>query len=427
MKNTEFPTWELGDAVATWAARNTERAAHELITMARILSECELDSGKSSQIAASAVLRSLGWTRSKQRVIDGVPGRTAWTPPKAAQPAPIPPTLEQLGASHRERRFANDTRNDLRRALERIDELNATVAAYERFTSEPLRPVTPAVLRPGKRSAAAVALLSDVHAEERVVRTDAIPNEYDLTIAERRVARFFEAVVWLTRTASATFDIGTVVLWLGGDLISGDIHDELLETCAVPPAEAMLTVRAWIASGLKRMLQKLPDASIVVPCSLGNHARTTPRMRAATGYGHSWEWVLYQVLAHDFRDEPRVKFHATRDEMQYLQVFDTTLAFHHGHRLRYNGGIGGLTIPMIKAVHRWQQWRDCDYYHFGHFHTRANPSEQIMVNGSVIGPSPYSFAIGAAPEPPVQSFFVLDAKRGKTMSSPIWVHEGDDR
>lgn len=183
-----------------------------------------------------------------------------------------------------------------------------------------------------------------------------------------------------------------------------------------------MIARDWLVSGIRAMLAALPDVSFVVPCSVGNHGRTTKRMNAATGYGHSWEWLLYQMIGHAFRDEPRVTVHTTRDEMQYVDALDCTLAFHHGHRMRYNGGIGGITIPAIKAAHRWDAWRKADYYHFGHFHTALDLG-QIAFNGSVIGPSPYGFAIGATPEPPQQSFYVLDAKRGKTAKSPVWVEE----
>jgi hypothetical protein len=32
-------------------------------------------------------------------------------------------------------------------------------------------------------------------------------------------------------------------------------------------------------------------------------------------------------------------------------------------------------------------------------------------------------SIKATPEPPQQAFYLLDAKRGKTCKSPIWVRE----
>ena len=390
--------------------------------LSQILTECGIMRSKSAEQLAARTLRALGWRR-RQRAN----GRYYWAPrdatPTPAAPTPAAPTLDDQREARRDQRSAREARASLRRALDRIETLEATRAAYERFTAEPIRRIEPITLHAGLRPAVAVALLSDVHAEERVWRTEAIPNEYDLAIAKRRTARFFAAVVWLLRAARRSdFSIDALVLWLGGDFISGAIHDELLERAEVPPAEATLTVRDWLVSGMQYLLAELPDVRLKVPCSVGNHSRTTQRVRPSTGYGHSWEWLLYQMIGHAFRDDPRVQVHATPDEMQYVEVFDFTLAFHHGHNIRYNGGIGGITIPAVKAMHRWQAWRECDYYHFGHFHTRLD-LDQIAFNGSVIGPSPYGMARGYTPSPPVQSFYLLDAKRGKTGIHPVWVAE----
>ena len=368
-----------------------------------------------------------GQTSNEDSAEESLPGAADRDPPQDAadQEPPSQPEvpLRQLGSLERFRRERNESRQDLRRALRRIDDLEHLIAQYEGFTQEPIRPIRASKVLAGKRPAAAVALLSDVHAEEQVVRTEAIRNEYSLEIAQQRVARFFQGVSWLTENASqSVFDIDTLILWLGGDLITGDIHDELLETAEVPPAVAMLAIRDWIASGIRHVLDSLPDISIVVPCSYGNHGRTTKTNRHTTGYGHSWEWVLYQILGHDFQHEPRISFHATRDEMQYVDVFDFTLAFHHGFNIKYRGGLGGVTVPAIKACHRWDKWRDCDIYHFGHFHQRFD-LPRVVFNGSVVGPNPYGFAIGAEPEPAQQSFYILDSKRGKTMSCPVWVEE----
>lgn len=371
----------------------------------------------------AGVLHRLGYSRRKASIGQGA---RAWAWFRSGAPrkhvAPKPPTIDEQRTTHRTRRQRDAARGDLRKALERIDDLEGTLERYEAIASEPIERVEPVRLRPGLRPAVAVALLSDVHSEERVTPTEAIRNSYDLAIAEHRVGRFFAGVEWLIIKESRHFALDTLVLWLGGDLISGDIHDELLETAEVPPAEAVLRVRAWIVAGLRRLLASLPEVRIVVPCSFGNHGRTTKRVRASTGYGHSWEWLLYHVLAGDFADEPRVRFHVTKDVIQYLDVMDFSLAFSHGDVMRYVGGIGGITIPATKQVLRWQRWKRCDYYNFGHFHTRIDLGEYAF-NGSVIGPSAYGLRIGAAPEPPQQSFYVLDASRGKAMSTPVWVAE----
>jgi hypothetical protein len=336
---------------------------------------------------------------------------------------PEQPSLETLATAERARREQAGDRRDLRRALKRIDELEADASVHARFATTPIAPVEHAVLSEGRRPAAAVALLSDVHAEEGVIATPAIHNSYSIEIARQRVARFFAGLQWLIAHAQAhAFDIGTLVLWLGGDLISGDIHEELLETCSMRPIDAALMVRDWIIAGVQQLLVELPGIQLIVPCSCGNHARTTKRVRPSTGAGHNLESVIYENVAREFAANDRVQICITPDEMQYVEVLGYTLAFHHGHRMRYSGGIGGITIPAIKAMHRWQQWRECDYYHFGHFHTRIDLG-QIAFNGSVIGPNPYALSIGAAPERPQQSFYVLDAKRGKTMCCPIWVEE----
>jgi hypothetical protein len=302
-----------------------------------------------------------------------------------------------------------------------VEQLETELAAVTAGLSAPLARLEPAKLRAGKRRATAVALLSDLHFEERVIRTDAIPNEYDLTIADRRLARFFAGTAWLAKHAPA-FEIGELVLWLGGDMISGQIHDENTETSQLPPAQAVVEVASRITSGIRELLADLPGVPITIPCSQGNHARTTKTVRAGTGYGHSWEWLLYHAIAKDFAGEPRVRVHLAPDELCYVETLDFTIAFHHGHRIKWQGGIGGVTVPAIKAVHRWDAWRDADYYCFGHYHQRIDLG-QIAFNGSVIGPNAYALGLGCTPEPPQQSFFLLDEKRGKTMACPVWVAE----
>jgi len=349
-------------------------------------------------------------------------------PPKRRAPrapvAPAEPPAPTVADDLRSRRAEHDRREAAaraERALERVEQLEAELVAVTAGLSAALPRLEPARLRDGKRRATAVALLSDVHFEERVERSDVIPNEYGPAIADRRLARFFAGTAWLAQHAPA-FDIGELVLWLGGDMISGQIHDENVETSELPPAVASLQVAGRITSGIRQLLADLPGVTLTVPCSLGNHARTTKTVRAATGYGHSWEWLIYSMIAKDLAGEPRVRVHLAPEELCYVETLGFTLAFHHGHRIKWQGGIGGVTVPAIKAAHRWDAWRAADYYCFGHYHQRIDLG-QIAFNGSVIGPNAYALGLGCTPEPAQQSFFLLDERRGKTLASPVWVAE----
>ena len=353
--------------------------------------------------------------------------RAACKPPvQRRAPAPAAPSVDSDVAAHRAVRAAAVDRDKAKRALDRVSDLQATVDRFAEFAAAPIVPVSLRPLGSGYRRACAVALLSDVHFEERVTRTDTLDNEYDLTIARARLARYFRGVEWLIKNQARGFEIRDLVLWLGGDLISGDIHEENLETGQLTPAEAILEARDLIVSGIE-CLAKIPGLEkISVPCSYGNHARTTDKMRAGTGFGHNLEWIAYCDLARHFATTKRagaaVQVHTSESEHQLVEVYGKRLAFHHGHRIRYAGGIGGITVPMIKKVLAWDKWSDADFYHFGHFHQLLDLG-RIMVNGSVIGANAYAQSIGATPEPPQQGFYILDEKRGKTAVSPVWVAE----
>jgi hypothetical protein len=389
----------------------------KLVTLADVLASVGLADTQSHLNATARIMREHGWSPAPR--VKGAPRTWIFgAEPAQVQRAAVPDRTET-----RLRRERTQVRSALEKAYAEIDALEDTVAAFEQLAAARPARIAPHAFGGTQRHATAVALLSDVHAEERVVRTDAIHNEYDLEIAQRRVGRFFSGVTWLVQHAARDFAIDGLVLWLGGDLITNQLHEESAETGALPPAEAILVVRDWIVSGVRQLLAELPDVPrIAIPCSIGNHGRTTKRMRATTGYGHSWEWLMYHVLAGDFAGEPRVSVHATRDLIQYQDVYGYRLAFHHGHSMRYNGGVGGITIPATKQVLRWQQWQRCDYYHFGHFHTQLDLGAYAF-NGSVIGPNAYALSIGASPEPPQQSFYLLDSKRGKTHVCPVWVGE----
>lgn len=343
-------------------------------------------------------------------------GRRSPRTPKAPEPADV---LENYTKKRDER--AEQTRI---RTLEKdLYSLRQAVDAFSRATSAPLDPVVRYELGSGVREACAVALFSDVHADE-TVRAGETPtgNEYNPAIAERSIARFFAGYRWLIEKHREMFAIRDAVLWLGGDLMSGHIHEELKETTSGTSIEAMLWLRSRIIAGIDELLSDPKIERLHVPCSYGNHGRNTAKPYRARGAAHSYEWLLYQFLAGHYADNKRVRFLADQSAHQYLRVYDWDLHFHHGDETNYGGGVGGITIPLNKAVAQWDIARRCHFHNFGHWHQYGDWG-RIAVNGSVIGFNAYAMSIKATPEPPQQTFYLLDSKRGKTCKSPIWVRE----
>jgi len=312
----------------------------------------------------------------------------------------------------------------LRRDLLALRSSLDTLAA---MTSRPLKPVARRERASGMREATAVAGLSDVHCEEKVrLGETPVGNEYSLAIAGHSIRRFFEGYRWLIDLYRERFAIRDAVLWLGGDLMSGHIHEELKENTVSAPIETILWLRTHIRSGIDFLLEDEQLEMLHVPCSYGNHGRSTAKSYRALGATHSYEWLLYQWLASEYEGNPRVKFLADQSAHQYLTVYDYDLHFHHGDEATYLGGVGGITVPLNKSISQWDRAKSCHYHNFGHFHTYLDTG-RIAVNGSVIGYNAYAMSIKAEPEPPQQMFYLIDSKRGKTCKSPIWVRETPTR
>ena len=277
---------------------------------------------------------------------------------------------------------------------------------------------TYSIIHSDEDEAVAVVLASDWHIEEPVSRQSVNGlNEFNLAIAEKRVHEFFVNTVKLLKKEQADAKINTLILWLGGDFISNNIHEVLLETTQLTPIEAILRVQEWIERGIRFILETT-DVDLIVPTSAGNHSRITAKVHINTEYGNSLETYMYHMVAHHINDD-RVKFVIDEAYFTYVNVFNMTLCFHHGHALRYQGGVGGLYVPVRRAIGQWNKKRRVDLWICGHFHSYLqDPS--FVVNGSLIGWNAYADRLSVDFESPKQTFFLIDKKRRcRTVTIPI--------
>jgi len=264
--------------------------------------------------------------------------------------------------------------------------------------------------------AIACAIASDWHVEETVdPETVNGLNEYNLDIARKRIQIFFQKVVRLTEIQRSGTKIDTLVLAMLGDMMTGYIHEELRETNGLSPTETILWLQDEITGGLK-LLEK-HFSRIVIPCSWGNHGRNTIKPRHATGAKNSYEWMLYHILR---KQLPQFEWKIANGYHNYLDVDGRIIRFHHGDDLKYQGGVGGLTIPVEKAISQWNKAIKADLDVFGHWH-QGQQNPKWISNPSMIGHNAYAIAIKAGFEPPSQTYFLMDKKRGRTITAPIYL------
>jgi len=330
-------------------------------------------------------------------------------------------TADDIVLKEREGKEKRDSRKEVKILSERLESLEQENAVLKEHNAQTLKTYTISPNKGNESEATAFIIGSDWHIEERV-RAEEVNgvNEYNLETSKERADKFFANARRLVSIARKDSKVERVVLALLGDMITNNIHDELKEIALLSPALAILRCEEYIVSGINHLLEDKETKELVVVCTTGNHGRITKERRHATEQGNSLEHIMYHAIASNFKDNSRVKFVINEAYHTYLDVYEATIRFHHGHNIGYGGGIGGMTIPINKKISKWNQLRKADLDVMGHFHQLFDGGN-FIVNGSLIGYNAYALAIGASPEKPQQSFFLWVMGRGKTMVCPIWV------
>jgi hypothetical protein len=326
-----------------------------------------------------------------------------------AQAAEKPPEVQ--------RREQHDSAFYRRRSLSLARDLAKVELLAEQLAGMRGQPVQPPawLLAPssGKRSRSVIGLLlSDVHAGE-VVSADEILglNSFDIEICRRRLRRLFAAACeigprWIVDCANQG-----VLLTLGGDLVSGDIHEELRITNGLTAHEQVRFVVEEVTAGIRHLRETFGRVHVVsVP---GNHGRVTVKPTAKLYARASYDTLAASMIADRFEGDKRVTFQIGASRDAVVPVLGHTVFVNHGDGMGTGGGQGfiGPLAPIVRGTKKVEAQqaragRRPDLILHGHYHTSANPGN-VLSNGSVPGYTEYGNGLRASLEPPMQWLFLL--------------------
>lgn len=332
---------------------------------------------------------------------------------------------------------ANDVR--LRRerdsALLQVTKLQAelnkaerALAIVERVENSELQPpqwLAPSAKR-AKSAATLVLMLSDLHFDE-VVLPDEVDglNAYNRAIATMRLQRWSANVVKLARHHLAGVKYDGVVLLLGGDTFSGDIHEELQQTNEDTMLGSLLYWAEQLAAAVDILRQEFGKVHVAaVP---GNHGRTTRKPRAKMRARTNMDWLLAKMLERHYKDSKQVTFQIPEAADCLVQIYDTNHLLTHGDQTNGGGGIGGIYPPIMrmrakKAQRYLSTGNNFQTLWLGHWHQYlATPS--MVVNGSMIGLGEYSYIGNFGYEPPQQALALVVPNKGITLQAPVFCQD----
>lgn len=273
----------------------------------------------------------------------------------------------------------------------------------------------PAILQEDLPEAEAICIAnwSDWHVAEKVDKSKVSgKNSYSPEIARIRSRKCAESTRRLFKHVRNGYKVDTLVLLLGGDFITGYLHEELAQTNAMPPVEETSFAKTLLIDGLTHLVEEKSIKKLRVICSRGNHGRTTRKMQYKNDYETSYESWLYWDLQEKFADGKRVEFYIPRGDVAVTKLFGNfKLRTYHGHQIKYNDGVGGLTIPLNKWQSKQQQIEPADFNLHGHYHTYGHPNQVTIQNGALKGFDEYAASHGFPYQEPLQTFALVDVKR----------------
>ena len=301
----------------------------------------------------------------------------------------------ELGVALRD---AAKSASDAKIARAQVKELGSQIAELEKqlsilSTLREKKPNPPRWLKKkstGKQTGTICTILSDTHFDE-VVNPDEIQgrNAYNREIAVLRLERYFQKILLLTQSYITGLEYNGIVLFLGGDIFSGDIHSELTQTNEDTMLGSVLFWTEQLSAGITLLADEFE--SVHVPCVVGNHGRRTRKPRAKLRARDNFDWFLAKSLEAQFANDQRVTFDIPDSTDAFVEINDTRYLLTHGDQARGGGGIGGIWPPIMRLVARKRVNNNFDCMILGHWHQLVMaPSSGFILNGSLKGFDEYA-------------------------------------
>ncbi len=268
----------------------------------------------------------------------------------------------------------------------------------------------------------AVLLYSDPHIGEEVDR-DVVCGfgEYSFDIFNKRLKFLAKSMQSIIVRKLTGYKIDKLCIFGLGDMVSGRIHDELIENSEDIIFQIMNGAFVT-AQFVLELAQMFPE--IEIDGVLGNHGRLIKRKYYKKRYTN-WDFVFYQFLGMFLANNSRVKCNFPKSFFIVKKVRDWTFLLIHGDNIR-----GWMGIPWYGIERMMWKLGDLlkdkgikiDYRILGHFHNTGEldrASGEIIINGSMMGGTEYSLMTMGEFNRPTQLFFGVHTEIGVTWRYPL--------
>lgn len=274
-----------------------------------------------------------------------------------------------------------------------------------------------------------ITVWSDIHYGE-VVDPDNVNgvNKYNAAIAKKRMFRLYDTTVDLCyeHMGRAKTEYPGIIVCLGGDMVGGDIHEELLATNDRTPLQSVNDLTDILASGIERMASKF--GNVYVPAVVGNHGRNTRKPRFKQIVYTNYDWSIYCNLQRYFQNDKHIRIDVPNGADAHFRSYGVNYMLTHGDNLGVKGGDGiiGAIGPIMRGsiklgTQTHKVGLDFDELLLCHWHQMLwLPG--VTVNNAAKGPDEYSMLkLRAPPARASQALWFNHPEHGTTARWEIFL------
>lgn len=313
-------------------------------------------------------------------------------------------------------------RNDQREKVEdRLLESVQTAIASNPYRRQFTRPK----LRGGQSATSheMLAVVSDAHYPEVVDPAASLGITYNADICKRRIEYLRDKIIRYKQLRQTSYPVSKITIAVLGDMLSGNIHEELEVTNEFPMSSALVNMAYMLHDLGRDIAEEVPVVEMIV--MPGNHPRITKKPRNK-GKWDNWETVMGEFVKALAGKTFDVK--VPHDLVYRHKIFNQTIGLAHGDGVKAASFAG---IPWYSMKQRQDALQSLlkelgqpgvDLLVYAHFHQLIYQKGQacsLFINGSIKGGDEYSIASRYAAQEPVQGLLTFHPSHGVTDISQI--------
>lgn len=318
-----------------------------------------------------------------------------------------------------------DAKNELTHLKKNIGKGNSLIDDLrECIPAIPPLPLEIIKNNPDSKDVSVCSVWGDWHIGEKVNSEEMEGfNCFDYSVANKRVNTYMDKLLDWVKLHRKNYNVNEWVILVVGDMISGQIHGELLATnewpCAVQAEKAGELIAKAISAGaphFKKVRVEFVTAD--------NHSRTTEKTPCKNAGTNSWGYMVSSVAKLNLRDHKNVEFNSHNVIEAVIKIQGKRYLILHGDGIKGQSGIPfyGIQAKVGKealARMRMDDEKKFDTLIMGHFHQPAKMVNWIM-NGSLSGSTEYDHKAGRHC-PPCQIAFFVHPKWGEFDFTEFWL------